>query len=99
MEVKLTRKKINKEIELRKNKIQALKDEIIEFTKQGLLLCDSKQRFEEKEEVWTIKKRPKITETVLAGRIYWREGFRDEDTGKIIYIERSRLVRQNGEWL
>jgi len=35
----------------------------------------------------------------LVGRIYYNQEFKDEDTGEIITIKRTDVVRVNGEWV
>lgn len=83
------------------DKIEELKRQNIELTKESLLLCDDKQWFTEKEEKHVVSKRPKKTETFLIGRIHWMETFKDEDKpdgSGDIEIERSQVVRVNGEW-
>lgn len=93
------RQKLEAKIEAKKAQIQKLKEEIIELRKETFLLSDKQQRFEEKEETHIVSRRPKKEETFLIGRIYWKEYFRDEDTGNVITIERNQIVRKNGEWL
>lgn len=66
--------------------------------KEELLFCDEFKRFAETEEEVTISKRPKKVEKRLIGRVYWKEQFKDMDTGKSIEIERSEVVRVNGVW-
>lgn len=52
------------------------------------------KRFEEQERNMGTKKNPKpATVTVM----FWMEKFKDEDTGKYIRIERSRIVKINGQ--
>lgn len=84
------------------DKIEDLKKQNIELSKELYLLSDKKQWFIEKEEEHTISKRPKKTETFLVGRIFWKEYFEDgsypNDKSKGIWIERSKIVRINGEW-
>lgn len=41
--------------------------------------------------------RGKSKKTELVGRRRWREGFRDEDTGEVIYINRSEVCRVDGQ--
>ena len=89
---------INQEIAEKLELIAQIKTEIVALKKEELLLCDEHQRFEEKEEEITISRRPKKTEKRLIGRIHWKEEFKDEDTGKGIWIERSQIVRVNGVW-
>lgn len=94
-----TRKQITKAIEAKFEKIKTLKAEIIELRKEDLLLNDKKQQFTEKDEEVLISGRPKKYETRLVGRIHWKEDFVDEDNGSVITIDRSQVVRVNGEWI
>ncbi len=92
----MTRTQIRNKVKTKEAQIKKLDNEIIELYKRDYLLCDKKQWFKEEEETHG---RGKKKETNLVGRIYWKEGFKDEDTGKIIMIERSQSVRVNGEWI
>lgn len=89
---------INNEISQKWESIEKIKSEIVALKKEELLLCDDTQRFEEREEDVIISKRPKKTEKRLIGRIHWKEEFKDEDTNKSIFVERSQVVRINGVW-
>ena len=93
-----TRKKIRGAISKKINQIKKLQAEISELKKQDVLISDKKQWFEEKEETHIVSMRPKKEVTILIGRIYWKEAFLDEDTGKEIWITRNQVVRKNGEW-
>lgn len=66
-----------------------------------LMLCDDKQRYEEKIEIETYRiSRKKHTRERLVGRIYWSEYFEDEDRpGHGVTVERSQIVRQDGAWI
>jgi hypothetical protein len=94
-----TRNQIKKDIEQRKAKISVLEDEITMLWIESCILCDDFQRYEEKEEEWTVSKRPRRTEKHIIGRIFWMEDFSDEDTGCVVTIQRSRMVRKDGVWL
>ena len=95
----ITRKRIEAKINAKIDKMESIHAEIIELKKQSYLLSDKTQWFEEKEETKIITRRPMKTETCLVGRIYWKEKFEDESTGKYITVDRSRIVRQDGEWI
>jgi hypothetical protein len=95
----MTRPEIIRAIQDKRKQIIILNAEILGLKKQGLLLCDKHQWFTEKKEDVQISKRPKKFEKKLIGRIHWNENFTDEATGEVITIERSELVRVNGEWL
>lgn len=85
-------------VEAKIEKIKQLKTEIIELNREAVLLTDKKQQFTEKEEEVLICGRPKKYETKLIGRIHWKDYFIDEDTGEKICIDRTQIVRINGEW-
>ena len=83
-------------------KIEALKRENIELAKQAILLSDEVQQFTEEIEAHPKSKyqrKPNYLDGKLVGRIHWKESFKDEDTGKSIEIERSQIVRIDGEWV
>ena len=92
------RSTINKMIDAKIEKIKQLKTEITELSRESILLSDKHQQFTEKEEEVLICGRPKKYETKLIGRIHWKEDFIDEDTGDVITIDRSQIVRINGKW-
>jgi hypothetical protein len=84
------------------DKIEELKRLNIELTKESLLLCDKVQWFTEKNEEREVSKRPKKVETFLLGKIHWKETFKDKDkpdSSGDVEIERSQIVRINGEWV
>lgn len=95
----MKRYRINKKIESKITSIAKLRAEILELRKADLLLSDKNQQFVEQEEDCLISGRPKLYEKKLVGRVNWKEKFTDEDTGDSITIDRSRVVRINGEWL
>lgn len=77
-------------------KIAALKQANVELNHQHFMLSDKRQQYKEQEETFG---RGKNKETFLIGRIYWKEYFCDESTNKKVLIERSHVVRKNGEWI
>jgi len=78
-------------------KLDVLNEQHIEIKKQLLLLSDDKQQYSEKLEVYG---RGKNKKEYLIGRIHWKEDFVDEDNPKnVVTVDRSRIVRENGEWL
>lgn len=84
-----------------KAQIDALKEENENLTKQWYLLSDETQQF--KEEIESHPKRkyqrnPHYLDGKLVGRIYWKEYFKDDDTGDEIEIDRSMIVRIDGVW-
>lgn len=92
------RSTIDKMVQAKIDKIKQLKTEIIELNREAVLLTDKKQQFTEKEEEVLICGRPKKYETQLIGRIHWKDYFMDDDTGEKIWINRTQIVRVNGEW-
>ena len=94
-----TRSAIEEDIQTCKDTIEGLKTEILELRKEGLLLCDEQQRFEEKIETITEKDgRKRFKREALIGRVFWKETFVDEDTGNHITVERNQVIRKDGEW-
>lgn len=90
------RTEIKEAISAREAQIEALQSEIAQLTIEDYQLCDDTQRYEEKEETWDIGKKK---ETHIVGRIYWVENFKDESNPDVPFqIERSRMVRKDGEW-
>ena len=89
---------IHREAEEKYEQIKKLKKEILELERENLLLCDDEQWFTEKEEDVIVSKRPKKTEKHLIGRVHWQQGFKDEDTGEMIMIDRNEVVRVDGVW-
>lgn len=97
----MTRQEIETKRQENFAKIEALKKENIELAIQYILLCDDKQRFEEKIESHPKRKyerKPNWLDGKLVGRIFWNEDFKDEDTGEVVTIERQQVVRVDGEW-
>lgn len=94
-----SREQINKEIEMLQCIVANYKEQIFSLHEQALLLSDDKQQFKETLEDVVIKKRPKVTEKKLIGRIFWKESFTDESTGNLVYVDRARIVRVNGTWV
>jgi len=98
-----TRRQVNKAIDSRLKRIEKLKEEISQLRKIDCLISDKHQRFTEEMEDVLISRRPKVINKRLVGRIHWNEFFTDEDypdsEEKGIWIERSRIVRINGEWV
>jgi len=97
----MTRQEIEAKRQENLQKIKAIKEENIELAKQAILLCDETQRFEEKIESHPkakYQRKPHWLDGKLVGRIFWNEDFKDEDTGKVITIERQQVVRIDGEW-
>ena len=94
------------EIELKRrenfDQIETLKLENIKLARQAMLMSDENQQFTEEVENYPDAKKGStgnILNGQLVGRIHWKESFKDEDTGKSIEVERSKIVRFNGEWI
>lgn len=95
------RNEIREEIAAKKKQIDGIIHEIIELQKESLLLCDEEQWFREKVEQHPRQKYQRKDywlHNKLVGRVHWNEDFKDEDTGEVITIERSQVVRVEGEW-
>jgi hypothetical protein len=92
----MKRYQIVKKINANSKKMAALKAQNIELNRQHLLLSDRNQQY--KEELETLGRGNNKVDALI-GRVYWKEGFKDLDTGEVIYINRSKPVRKNGEWL
>lgn len=60
------------------------------------LLSDKQQQY---YETTVIVGRGKLKREELHGRIHWIDNMMDSGSGKVCKIERSRLVRVNGEWV
>lgn len=96
----MTREIIKNKIDETIEKINFYKAELEKLEKEDLLFSDDQQWFVEKEEEVKFRQNRKlIKETRLIGRVYWKEHFVDEDTGKLIEIERSQKVRENGKFI
>ena len=75
--------------------------EIVDLRKETLLLSDEKQWFSEEIESHPRGKYQRKNgwlDGKLVGMIHWKEDFKDGDTGQIITIDRSRIVRIDGKW-
>ena len=94
-----SRKEIQDRQESINGQIESLESEWKELEKESLFLSDETQWYREVLEDVIIKKRPKIVEKIVVGRIYWNENFTDESTGEVITIERCKPVRVGGKWL
>lgn len=95
----MTRQQIHDKISANQDEIARLQAENAELNIQDILLCDDTQWFEEGEELITVSKRPKRTETQVRGYRCWGESFIDESTKEVVVIDRRELVRINGEWI
>jgi len=98
--MKTERELIKSKIEVKKESIKTLENEILELTKEYLLISDDKQWFTEKLETQTKRvNRKKVTEEKLIGRIHWIQNLVDGDTDEVFPLERSKVVRVDGEWI
>lgn len=98
-----TRQEFNDQIADNKAKIAELEAENLELLKAALMTSDEKQWYTEKEEDYkeypnNDRRRIVINKKRLVGRVNWIEKFKDEDTGNIIEVPRSRVVKVNGVW-
>jgi len=95
----MTRQDILNSIKIKQEQRKALDKEILELVQQNLLFSDDKQWFtEELQEVKRKEGRKTIKENKLIGRVHWIEMLKDESTGKSFDLERSQVVRIDGEW-
>ena len=95
------RQQLEIEIAEKEGHIQKLLSEIIELQKEAILLCDDKQWFTEEIEAHPKKRyerKANYLDGKLVGRRHWNEDFKDENTGEVITIERSDIVRLYGKW-
>ena len=101
MEKKLTRKHINNKISSNINRIKKLQDENLRLKRESVLLSDKTQQFTEEVESVKVREGGKLVKKDwLIGRIHWKEKFIDQGDpkGKGVIVERSRVVRVNGNW-
>ena len=96
---KITRKDIHNFIKMLKEDISQKKSALRKYQEDDMLFSDEKQWFTEKYEERIVSKRPKITRKILVGRVHWNEDFKDEGSGEVVTITRSRVVRMDGEWV
>jgi len=101
-QIALTRAEIHKRITANEDKIRELRRENEQLFRQSLLLSDDKQWYTEKvehhpKEKWQRQQHP--LDGKVVGRINWKERIQDGDTGQYVEIERSQVVRVNGEWV
>lgn len=94
-----TRKQIEAKIQKNKDLIAKLKKENNDLYYESLLISDNEQKYIEEEREVVVSKRPKVTKKVLFGMIQWDENFRDEDTGKVVTIQRHQIVKEDGVWV
>jgi hypothetical protein len=99
------RKTVAQNIADEKAVIEQANRNIRALTLELVQISDDEYQYEEKEETWYKQKsngrgrRPtKVGETHMVGRRHWKEDFVDEDTGNVISIDRSEIVRIDGVW-
>lgn len=98
----MTRNEISQKRKENFDKIEALKLENIELAKQAILLSDEEQQFTEEIESHPRQKwqrKDNYLDGKLVGKIHWVEEFKDESDGTSIFINRSQIVRVDGEWV
>ena len=93
-----TRKDIRAEISAKIELIEQLEAEKKELILEDIQFSDEERWYIEEEETHEVSKRPKKSEKFMVGRINWKEELKDESTKESIFIDRSRVVRINGEW-
>ena len=96
---KITRKDIHNFIKMLYEDISQKKYALRKYIEDDMLFSDEKQWFTEKYEERIVSKRPKITRKILVGRVHWNEDVRDDSSGEVFTITRSRVVRMDGEWV
>lgn len=95
----MTRNQINAKIQENNEQIKILQEKNRELAIESLLLCDETQWFTEEKEIVAVRNgRKKEKKEWIIGRVHWKEEFKDEDTGEGIFVDRSQVVRVNGEW-
>ena len=93
------RKEIRNEISTINHQIEELEAKRQLLILEDVQFSDDEQWYIEEEETHEVSKRPKKSETLLIGRIHWNMELKDEDKpNEPIIIERSKVVRINGEW-
>lgn len=92
----MRRCQIEKKIEKNNQQIKFLEMQNRNLFLQSLELSDKSQQYKEIEKEVG---RGKNKETVLMGKITWKEKYVDEDTGEVLSIERSQFVKRNGIWI
>ena len=95
----MKRYQIKAKVESKLALIDKLNAEILELRRQNCLLTDKNQQFVEENEEVLVSNRPKKFETKLIGRVHFVQGFKDEDTGEVVKVQRKLVVRINGEWV
>ena len=96
METKRTkRQKLADKAKSNLQKIEKLKADNRELLIKSYLLCDKRQQYKEEIEV---KGKGKKKCSNLIGRIHYMQLFEDKSTGDIFEVERSEVVKVNGEW-
>lgn len=97
----MTRTEIKLKIKENKEKIVSLKEQNLELQRQECLICDDSGFFTEEIESHPKRKWQREVhpwDGKLIGRRHWFDNFTDEYTGQVVTIERSEVVRINGEW-
>lgn len=89
------RKKLLQKIKAIREKQELLAEKEFELCKKYLQINDEQQWYKEEER--TIGRGEK-KKTYLEGRVYWHQEFIDGKTRDSIEIERSRAVKEDGEW-
>ena len=94
------REKLQKKYKLNLEKIVDIEAANEEIYKKMMLLSDEKQQFEEKHEIFNKYNGRKVEKIKrLIGRIHWKETINDMDTNESIIINRTQIVRVDGNWV
>lgn len=88
-----------------KSEISHVRKQIADLEKKEMILCkkyltvsDTKTWYTEINRKIRDPKNGRKFKTILEGRVHWYQNFKDEDTRKIVKIERSCAIMQDGIW-
>ena len=92
------RERLHKRKAILEQRIAQLNQNLIDLKGEIMMICDDVSQYKEQEEEFIVKRRSKIIEKRMVGRIHFKQPFKDEADGSIFFIERCPIVRVNGEW-
>ena len=98
MENQQSTSSIAKKIRNRRDRIEKLKNQIVDLERSFMMTSNRNQTYVEQVEDVLTSGRPKVYEKKLVGRLNWKQRFKDEDTGQVIVIDRSTVVKVDGEF-
>ncbi len=78
--------------------IERLQQLEFDLCKKYLTLSDDKEWYAESVKKVRNHEDMRKYKTIYEGRYYWLQDFKDEGTGQMVQIERSRPIMQDGEW-